>query len=271
MNELVDAHCHINFFPNAGEIAFNCEKFKVHTVYVTTLPTQFDATYKYVKDLKYVYPSLGFHCLEQNYNLKKERSLFLKHIDNTKFIGEIGLDFSKKSQQTKEQQLDIFKFVLQLIKNKNKILSVHSLNAEEEVLKLLLEYDIQKAIFHWYIGKIGILNQIIKAGYYISINMAMCRSKRGQNIISKIPKNRILVETDAPFIKDLLPYRNEETYVYLSEVWGISINNTKKQIIQNFREILNFKNKDFYERYKNVNDKDFLRSNQQYNLFGEQR
>ncbi len=244
MIELVDAHCHINFFKNAGEIAVNSEKFKVHTIYVTTLPSQFDMTYGYVKQLEYIYPALGFHCLEQNYDPKREKELFLHHIDNTDFIGEIGLDFSRKAQQSKESQLSIFTFVLQSIYRKNKILSVHSLNAEEKVLELLLEYNIEKVIFHWYLGSIGILNKVIKAGYYFSVNISMSKSKRGQNIISKIPKERILVETDAPFIKGVLPYTNEEIYRYLSEIWCVDVNVVKKQVLKNFNNLI-YSNENF--------------------------
>ncbi len=77
---LIDTHCHINFFENAGDIALECEKTETHTIYVTTLPSQFNETFEYVKQLKYIYPSLGFHCLESEYNLEKEKKLFLKNI-----------------------------------------------------------------------------------------------------------------------------------------------------------------------------------------------
>ena len=237
MIELVDAHCHINFFENAGEIALNCEKNNTHTIYVTTLPSQFDATYDYVKNLHYIYPSLGFHCLETECNIEKEKELFLKNIEYTKFIGEIGLDFSKKLQYSKEKQIDIFEFILKNIQNKNKIVSVHSLNAEDDVLKFLKKYHIKKAIFHWYTGKISSLNKIIESDYYFSINLAMCKSKRGQNIILKIPIDKILVETDSPFIKGILPYYNEYVDQYLSNIWRININEVKSQVLRNFIQL----------------------------------
>jgi TatD DNase family protein len=238
MSELVDAHCHINFFKNAGEVALNCEKNNTHTIYVTTLPSQFDATYNYVKNLQYVYPSLGFHCLETECDIEKEKELFLKNINISKFIGEVGLDFSKKSQYSKEKQIDIFEFILKNIQHKNKILSVHSLNAEDSVLELLLRYKLKKVIFHWYTGKISTLNKIIDSNYYFSINLSMCRSKKGKNIISKIPKDKILIETDSPFIKDIFPYSNEEVYVYLSNIWNMKIDAVKKQILKNFIRLI---------------------------------
>lgn len=236
-NELVDVHCHINFFKNAEDIALECEKRKVHTIYVTTLPSQFDETFKYVKLLKYIYPSLGFHCLESNYNLEKEKKLFLKNIDKTKFIGEVGLDFSKRAVKSKEEQKELFKFVLEAIKGKDKILNLHSASAEDEVLRMIIKYDAKKAIFHWYSGKISTLNKILDYGYYFSINESMCRSKKGQNIISKLPRNRILVETDAPFIEDTLPYKNLNVYCYFSELWTMKLENVQEIFYNNFIEL----------------------------------
>jgi len=236
--ELIDTHCHINFFQNAGDIALECENRQVHTIYITTLPSQFDETFKYVKKLKYIYPSLGFHCLESNYDLLKEKKLFLKYIEHTKFIGEVGLDFSKRAIKTKEEQIALFKFILEAIRGKNKVLNLHCSYAEDEVLENLIEYNIQKSIFHWYTGKIGTLNKILNQGYYFSINEAMCKSKKGQNIISKLPRDRVLIETDAPFIKNVLPYKNTFVYSYLSDAWNISINEVQKQVLKNFNILL---------------------------------
>lgn len=238
-NELIDVHCHINFFSNAGDIALECEKRKIHTIYVTTLPSQFDETFKYVKSLKYIHTSLGFHCLESDYNLEKEKKLFLKHINNTKFIGEIGLDFSKRAVKSEDEQIKLFEFVLKNIHSKEHILNIHSSNAEDEVLKMLVQYDVKKAIFHWYSGKIGILNKILEHGYYFSINEAMCKSKKGQNIIAKLPKDRVFVETDAPFIEDVLPYKNLNVYIYLSRLWNIKQEDVMKIVFDNFFKIQN--------------------------------
>ena len=227
----------MNFFKNAGDIALECEKKKTHTIYVTTLPSQFDETFEYVNPLKYIYPSLGFHCLEGNYNLEKEKKLFLKNINKTKFIGEVGLDFSKRADKSKEEQIEVFEFVLKNISGKDKILNLHSSSAEDKVLEMIVKYDIKKAIFHWYSGKIGTLNQILNYGYYLSINESMCKSKKGQNIISKLPKDKVLVETDAPFVKNALPYKNFNVYQYLSELWNVNIDEVFKIILNNFQQL----------------------------------
>lgn len=233
----VDAHCHINFCQHPGDVALACEKHKVHTIYVTTLPSHFEDTYDYVKSLTYVHPALGFHALESDYNLENERTIFLRNIDKTQYIGEIGLDFSRKLQVPQSKQIENFEFILNAIKGKNKIVSVHSLNAEDEVIDLLHQYGIKKVILHWYTGKVSSLKKAINYGYYFSINKAMITSKSGQNIISKLPKNLILIETDAPFIKDVLPYMNDEVYRYLQSIWQISLEQAKLIVLDNFKSL----------------------------------
>ena len=235
----IDTHCHVNFFKNAGDIALECEKNRVNTVYVTTLPSQLDETYKYVQPLKYIHPSLGFHCLESEYDLENEKAIFLKHVHNIKFIGEIGLDFSKRAVKSIEEQIELFEFVLKNINVSEHILNLHSSNAEDDVLRLIVHYNIEKAIFHWYSGKISLIKQIINYGYYFSINESMCKSKKGQSIISKLPKDKVLVETDAPFIKDVLPYKNNFVYSYLGNLWDMEIESVKKLILFNFNKLLN--------------------------------
>ncbi|MCR8711000.1 TatD family hydrolase [Aliarcobacter butzleri] len=236
---LVDTHCHINFFKNAGEIALECEKTKTHTIYVTTLPSQFEETFKYVKSLKYIYPSLGFHCLESAYDLKKEKEIFLKNLDQTKYIGEVGLDFSKRAIKSENEQIALFEFILKNINVDKHILNIHSSNAEDKVFEMIVRFGIKKAIFHWYTGKIGTLNRILEHDYYFSINEAMCKSKKGQNIIAKLPRNKILIETDAPFIKEILPYENYYVYLYLSNIFKLDIKEVVNLIYNNFKN-LNF-------------------------------
>jgi TatD DNase family protein len=237
-SNLIDTHCHINFFKNAGDIALKCERKKVHTIYVTTLPSQFEETYPYVKNLKYIYPSLGFHCLEHDYDLNGEKKIFLKNIDKSRYIGEVGLDFSKRAIVNHDVQIEILEFIFLSIQYKDKIVSVHSASAEDKVFELLQKYEIRTVIFHWYSGKISTLKKILETGYFFSINQAMCKSKKGQNIISKLPKDKVLIETDAPFIKDVLPYENDFVYSYLSDIWNISLIDVKKKVLNNFIKMI---------------------------------
>src|SRR5690606_10793705 len=110
-----------------------------------------------------------------------------------------------------------------IISGQKKILSIHSRKAEKEVLDLLVKNNIQSAIFHWYSGGLNLIDEIVKKGYYFSINPAMVKSVSGRKIISKIPKEFILTETDGPFIEEnnssLKPGQVQTVISFLAKEW----------------------------------------------------
>ena len=127
--------------------------------------------------------------------------LFRRYLDKTSYIGEIGLDFSSEGLKTKDDQVFVLEKILQLLKGKNKIVSVHSKRAEKVLLEMLVAYDIKNVIFHWYSGPLSLISRIVEQGYYFSINEKMTKTDSGIKIIKYIPRDFVLTETDAPFNK----------------------------------------------------------------------
>ena len=121
---------------------------------------------------KHIRLALGLHPLRAKEHAK-EYSKFRQYIDETSYIGEVGLDFSREGFSTKDVQIKSFKFVLDCIRTKNKILSLHSRRAEKETLEMLIEKGIENAIFHWYSGSLNVLRNIANSGFFFSINSAM--------------------------------------------------------------------------------------------------
>jgi TatD DNase family protein len=109
--------------------------------------------------------------------------LFNCLLDQTSYIGEIGLDFSKEGWSTKDDQVLLLRKLLAKLEGKKKIISVHSRMAEKELFDLLCEYNINNVIFHWYSGPIDLMPSIIAKGYYFSVNEAMTVSKNGQKLL----------------------------------------------------------------------------------------
>jgi TatD DNase family protein len=165
--------------------------------------------------------------------------MFAKHIDNltngAKYIGEVGLDFSREGFSTKEIQIKSFEFVLDCIRTKNKILSLHSRRAEKEMLEMLTEKGIENAIFHWYSGSLNVLRSIVNSGFFFSINSAMIQSDNGKKIISEIPKELILTETDFPYIGNS---SIADIHIYLSNLWSMPIENVEQMIDSNLKRII---------------------------------
>jgi len=181
------------------------------------------------------------HPLYAQYH-KSEFNLFLKNIDKTSYIGEIGLDFSSDGISTKSIQIESFEMILQTVSHMKKILSIHSRKAEMEILDLLKKYKIKNAIFHWYTGSVKLIDSIVDSGYFFSINPKMIKSKNGAEIISKIPLDRLLTESDGPFIQinqmPINPWDIKVVLNYISETRQISYVDVEKQIKSNFNNLI---------------------------------
>lgn len=231
---MIDTHCHFDMAENPEKYILNNERKKIVTIGMTNLPSHFKMGINHVRKYKYIRLALGLHPLRAEEH-NSEYSLFKKYVDETSYIGEIGLDFSQEGIRTKATQLKSFEFVLDCIENKNKILSLHSRRAEREVLKMLLGKNIKNAIFHWYSGSQSTLRSIVEEGYYFSVNSAMVNSENGRKIIDSIPRELILTETDFPFI----PNSNTLTvHNYLSSLWNISVIEVNTIINSNFNRLL---------------------------------
>lgn len=195
---IIDTHCHFDMMPNPEGYISAKEKAGDIVIGMTNLPSHFKMGQSHLIGYKHIRLALGLHPLLAAEN-RKELTLFKRLVDQTSYIGEIGLDFSREGIATKNEQISVLREVLATIKGKKKIVSVHSRNAEKELLDILCEFEIKNVIFHWYSGPVDLIPSIIERGFYFSINESMCRSKNGQSIIGKIPREKILTETDAPY------------------------------------------------------------------------
>ncbi|WP_318282022.1 TatD family hydrolase [Parageobacillus toebii] len=202
----IDFHVHIDFYPNPKSIADLYEKNKIYTLFVTNLPELYVKHLLTFSNYKYIRLALGFHPqLVEEYELNTE---IVNHsLETCRYIGEVGLDFYRETEEAKLQQIKVFEYLTQPIFNRGKVYSIHSRNADDTVLSILENNHVKHAVFHWYTGKLTTLNKIIDKGYYFSVNYKMLTTHKGKEIIKRLPKERILFETDGPFIR----YKNRIT------------------------------------------------------------
>lgn len=224
---LIDTHCHIDMLRNPEAYLRKQEREGNITIGMTNLPSHFKMGYPYFMNLKQSRLALGYHPLMIADN-QNEISLFKKYLSFTSYVGEIGLDFSKAGIGSKEKQVLRLRDILECVSGKQKIVSVHSRQAEKELYDLLRHHDVKNVIFHWYSGPLTLIQEIEAAGYYFSINEAMICSTHGKSIIEKISKNRILTETDAPY-NEKADINNVLKYVGTSE----------DQVKENFYTLVN--------------------------------
>lgn len=231
---MIDVHCHFDMAQNPEKYISENEKRQIITIGMTNLPSHFQLGIGHVRRYKYIRLALGLHPLRAKEHAK-EYSKFQQYINETSYIGEVGLDFSREGYSTKEIQIQSFKFVLDCVKTNNKILSLHSRRAEKETLEMLDEKRIKNAIFHWFSGSLSTLRSIINSGFYFSINSAMIQSDNGKKIITEIPKELVLTETDFPFLSNS---NILEVHLFLSKLWNITEAESEKIIAENFNRLL---------------------------------
>ncbi len=231
---MIDVHCHFDMAKNPEKYISDNEKRQIITIGMTNLPSHFQLGINHVRRYKFIRLALGLHPLRAKEHAK-EYLKFKQYVDETSYIGEVGLDFSREGFSTKEIQIKSFEFVLDCIRTKNKILSLHSRRAEKDTLEMLIEKGIENVIFHWYSGSLNVLRNIVNSGFLFSINSAMIQSDNGRKTIAEIPRELILTETDFPYIDNS---NIADVHMYLSNLWNVSTEDVEQIINSNLKRII---------------------------------
>lgn len=198
-NHLFDTHFHLDLFESQKELIREIEENQIYTIAVTNLPVLFTKLNEKLVS-NFIRPALGFHpelLFQYNHHIPQMWNL----LNETRYIGEVGLDF-KTGKSFKELQISFF---TELIERCNilgdKILTIHSRQSASEIVSIIGANFKGKIILHWYSGNKATLKKAIDNGYYFSINYSMVNSNVSKELIKLIPLERLLLETDAPFVK----------------------------------------------------------------------
>ena len=170
-----DTHMHFDLYQNRDDVLTYLEKNGCYTIAITNLPDLFEKYRLCYGRYKYVKFALGFHP-ELVYKYKSQIDKFRSNIRYTRYIGEIGADFTTEDNREREVQLEVLSEIVSSCNQyDDKILSVHTRKAEKQVLAILNNCKSQ-VILHWYSGTIREIEEAIERGYYFSINHQMIRS-----------------------------------------------------------------------------------------------
>ena len=205
--ELYDLHCHIDLMPSMERFANEAAKTHIGILAVTTTPKAYVKEISVLHSFNNVKIGLGLHpqLVLERYS---ELSLIEKYIDSINYVGEIGLDFNNQFYASKEKQIDVFDNIIKWCSKKSgKVISIHAVRSTKSVLDILEKYrctEDNKCIFHWFSGSFAQLQQAVEMKCLFSVNGAMLKSENGQMLIKNIPPESILIETDAPFVNEII-------------------------------------------------------------------
>ncbi|NIH41096.1 MAG: TatD family hydrolase [Buchnera aphidicola (Periphyllus aceris)] len=225
---LIDSHCHLdrlnlkNYKNKFSKIIKNAYLKKVKLILsVSTSLKNFKKIKELLKNKKYnIFYSCGIHPL----NIKKEKNVFEKlyklcQEKKVIAIGETGLDYFYSKNNLIQQKIFFSKHI-DLSKELKKPLIIHSRNAGKDVVNILKtkQSNNLKGILHSFNDNFKIASQLLEMNFYISISgmITFKNSTKLREVIKKIPLNRLLLETDSPYLTPV-PYRgkeNQPAYVY---------------------------------------------------------
>lgn len=235
---LVDAHCHIDLFPSPADLVTKIDRAKVHTIAVTNAPFVFQNTLNLSKLSEYVHPALGLHPeLVHSHGDQLEQLVSL--LPHTRFIGEVGLDFVTQDRSLRQRQADVFNRILAECRlSQDKVITVHSRRAAREVIAAVGPEYPGTIILHWYSGSLSDLRKAVSYGLWFSVNVAMTKSKNGMAIIAELPRDRVLTETDGPFVKHggvpQQPIDVKAILPTLANVWKVDEAEARSIVLRNF-------------------------------------
>jgi TatD DNase family protein len=193
------------------------------------------------KTNKKLLPAIGIHPQEINDSVEELEKLMS---DKVVAIGECGLEFTEGVDKNK--QIEIFKKQIEMSQKYNKPLIVHSREASDETLEILKSYENLKGVIHCYSGGKKRIKKVIELGenWYFGIDGNITYEIGLEQVVAEIPKNRLILETDSPFLTPI-PHRGEKNcpeyikYVYqkIDEIWQMSFEETEKIIDENARRL----------------------------------
>jgi len=165
------------------------------------------------------------------------------HLDRAVALGEVGLDGYWVPEAFWERQDQVFIELVQLGCAHDKPLIVHSRKREARTLEILLELGPRKVVWHCYGGKLRLVTRILEAGHYLSIPANVERSETFRRILTEAPRERLLLETDSPYLSpEPGGGRNEPAAVahtarYAARLWNMSFEDTSQLFEDNLARL----------------------------------
>ena len=212
---MIDTHAHIDDPQYQDELdafiaqqkAEGVELILVPGVDATTIQPVLDVCRRYPD---YLLPGIGLHPENVREDWKEQLAAIQASLEENDYIaiGEIGLDYHFDTTYKAEQQ-EALRTQLGWAMERNLPVMIHSRDATEDCLNILREFPGLRGVMHCYSGSNETAKQIIKMGLYLGIGGVITfKNSKLRNNLDGIPLERIVLETDAPYMAPV-PYRGQ--------------------------------------------------------------
>lgn len=255
-----DIHSHLNLSPLSEDRARIIKILEEKEIATITVGVDFETSAQAVAlaiESENLFASVGLHpsdVMTKHFDLDEFRNLAGKN--KVVAIGECGLDYFRIDAgdgTIKNLQKEIFNKQINLAIEKNLPLILHirpkmgTMDAYEDVLEILEAMETKpRGDVHFFVGTPVIAERFLKLGFYLSFTGVITFARDYDEVIRLAPIDRILTETDAPFVTPV-PYRGqtcepwmvEEVVKKIAEIKGLDAEIVRLQILQNVKNLFN--------------------------------
>lgn len=193
-----------------------------------------------------IHPENAYELTEENYEEIKEMTKNPK----VRAIGEIGLDYYWEENPPREKQKEVFRRQMELAMELDMPVVIHDRDAHGDTLEIMKEFPQVKGVVHCFSGSVEFARECLKLGYYIGFTgvITFKNAKKAIDVVKEVPMDRILVETDAPYMAPTpnRGKRNRSDYIKfviekIADIKEISVDEVSSVTIKNTKNLLKIK------------------------------
>lgn len=236
---MIDLHCHIDLYPDPRAIVAEAVRRQCYVLAVTTTPLAWGGTTRVIDNAPRVQIGLGLHP-ELVGERAREVTQLVELLPEARFIGEIGLDGSRRHRPSLPLQTDVFRTILRATADSGgRVMSIHSRGAAKETLDELEQHaGASIPVLHWFSGTQRELRRAIDLGCWFSVGPAMLKGEKGRKLAELMPVDRVLTETDGPFTRNgsqpFFPWDVCQAERILAQLWGLGVADAQQRLYENF-------------------------------------
>ena len=251
--QIVDSHCHINFeelYQKLPDVLANAKQNDIsHMLCVSVTLEDFPQVKNLADKYHHIFASVGVHpCYEDVKEPSVEELIEVGSDDNIVAIGETGLDYFRIENKDMSWQRDRFVRHISAAKAVNKPLIIHTRSAADDTMRILREEgaDQCRGVMHCFAEDWDVAQKALDLGFFISFSgiVTFKSATNVQEVARKCPIDRILVETDAPYLAPV-PLRGKlnepanvrHTAPYVADLKGMPLGELAQQTTNNFLEL----------------------------------
>lgn len=249
----IDSHCHLNLLAEEegglDHILAQAKENNVdHIVSIAIDKASCHEVISIAEHYENITASVGIHPnVDQQEKFSVEELIALAQHDKVIAIGETGLDYFR-SEGDLEWQRDRFRTHIEAAKQLQKPLIIHTREAREDTMDILEQENAEQAggIIHCFTENWQTAQRALDIGFYISLSgiVTFKNAVELQDVAKKLPLDRILIETDAPYLAPV-PHRgktNKPAFVkhvaeFLAELRGDTVENIAQATTENFHRL----------------------------------